>query len=218
MIAFLTCLLLGYLLGSISGALVLGGLRGVDIRQFGSGNAGGTNALRTQGPMFAAGVLTVDFGKGVLAAGLLPLIAPWAGDAWLDRTGGMDHTVLAATSGVAAVLGHVWPLYFRFRGGKGAATAVGATAALAPWCLAPFAGVWLLVLLVTGYAGLATVLAGLSLVPAMWWLGPRPLPAALAAFSVAIPALLLYTHRSNLRRLAAGSENRFEKARLFRRR
>lgn len=212
MIDLLTCLLLAYLLGSISGALVLGGLRGVDIRQLGSGNAGGTNALRTQGPAFAAGVLLVDFGKGVLAAGLLPLVAPWAGDAGLDRTG------LAAASGVAAAIGHVWPLYFRFRGGKGAATAIGAIAALAPWCLAPFAGIWVLSLLVTGYAGLATVLAGLSLVPAMWWLGPRPLPASLAAFSVAIPALLLYTHRGNLRRLVAGSENRFEKARLFRRR
>lgn len=212
MFDLLTCLLLAYLLGSISGALVLGGLRGVDIRELGSGNAGGTNALRTQGPLFAAAVLMVDFGKGMLAATALPRVAPWAGDAWLDPLG------LAVVCGIAAVLGHIWPLYFRFRGGKGAATAVGATAAVAPWCLVPFVVVWVFVLVATGYAGLATVLAGLSLVPVMWWLGPYPLPGALAVFAIAVAVLLLYTHRGNLRRLAVGSENRFDKVRLFRRR
>lgn len=212
MFDLLTCLLLAYLLGSISGALVLGGLRGVDIRTQGSGNAGGTNALRTQGLWFGAAVLLVDAGKGAVAAGVLPLVAPWYGDLWLDRV------ALAASCGMVAILGHVWPLYFRFRGGKGAATAFGATALLAPWCIAPFMLTWLLVLLFTGYAGLATVLAGLTLLPAMWWLGPRPLPVALGGFAVAVALLLVYTHRGNLRRLWSGRENRFDGVRLFRRR
>jgi len=202
----------GYLLGSISGSLALGRLRGVDIRQLGSGNAGGTNALRTVGWKFALGVVLIDVGKGAVAAGLLPLILlqlPFTVFDW--------HT-LAAAAGFAAVLGHVWPLYFRFRGGKGAGTAVGVVAVVAPWCLAPLLLVWVVTIVGTGYVGLATILAGLSIVPAMWLLGPEDLPPALGALAIALAILLIYTHRANLARMRSGSENRFEKARLIRRR
>jgi glycerol-3-phosphate acyltransferase PlsY len=117
-----------------------------------------------------------------------------------------------------SVVGHIWPLYFRFRGGKGAGTAVGAIAVTAPWCLLPLFLVWLVTLIGTGYVGLATILAGLSLVPAMWTLGPDPLPNALAALAILLAVLLVFTHRGNLARMRAGDENRFEKARLIRRR
>lgn len=202
----------GYLLGSISGALFLGRLRGVDIRTMGSGNAGGTNALRTVGWQFALGVVLIDVGKGAAAAGLLPLAAPWLVDDPLN------FMTLAAAGGFTAVLGHVWPVFYRFRGGKGAGTAVGALAVVAPWCLLPLLMVWVLTLIGTGFVGLATILAGLSLVPSMWVLGPNPLPTALAFLAIALPVLLVFTHRANLTRMRAGEENRFDKARLIKRR
>src|SRR5699024_1150530 len=154
------------LLGSISGALLLGRLQGIDIRTIGSGNAGGTNALRTVGWRFALAVVLVDVGKGAIAAGLLPLATS------LLTSQQPDFITLAAAAGGGAVIGHVWPLYFRFKGGKGAGTAVGAMAVIAPWCLAPLLLVWVVTIIGTGYVGLATILAGLSLVPSMWLLGP----------------------------------------------
>ncbi len=212
MTELLLVLIGGYLLGSISGSLLLGSLRGLDIRTMGSGNAGGTNALRTVGWQFALSVVVIDVGKGALAAGLLPLAAP------LVATDPLDFTALAAAGGFMAVVGHIWPVFFGFRGGKGAGTAVGAIAVVAPWCLAPLLLVWLVTLVGTGYVGLATILAGLSLVPSMWTLGPKPLPAALAALAIALAVLLVFTHRANLARMRAGDESRFEKARLLRRR
>lgn len=202
----------GYLLGSISGSLVLGRLKGLDIRDMGSGNAGGTNALRSVGWRFAVAVVLIDVGKGAVAAGLLPLAAMMiAGQppGWVT---------LGAAGGFASVIGHVWPVYFRFRGGKGAGTAVGAVAVVAPWTLAPLLLVWIITIVGTGYVGLATILAGLSLVPSMWLLGPTPLPPALGALAITLAILLVYTHRTNLARMFSGSENRFEKARLLKRR
>jgi len=200
----------GYLLGSISGSLVLGRFRGVDIRALGSGNAGGTNALRTVGWKFALGVVLIDVGKGVLAAAVLPLI--------LASSGSAEWLLFGSVAGFAAVIGHIWPVYFRFKGGKGAGTAVGVVLGLAPWCILPLLTVWLVTIIGTGYVGLATILAGLSLVPAMWLLGPEPLPAALGTLAIALAVILIFTHRENLARMRTGTENRFEKARLIKRR
>src|SRR5512136_3075703 len=109
--------LIGYLLGSLMGALMLGALKGVDIRTLGSGNAGGTNALRTQGKLFALGVVCIDIGKGWFAARVLP---------GLDLPGvGIDPALgrgwLAVACAACATLGHVYPVWWEFRGGKGAA-------------------------------------------------------------------------------------------------
>jgi len=202
--------LAGYLLGSISGSLVLGRLRGIDIRAMGSGNAGGTNALRTVGWGFALGVVLIDVGKGWVAAGLLPLL--------FAEGGSTEFLHYGAVAGFAAVLGHIWPLYFRFRGGKGAGTAVGVVLSVAPWCFLPLLTVWLVTLIGTGFVGLATILAGLSLVPAMWLLGPDPLPPGLGVLAIALAVTLVFTHRENLARMRSGTENRFEKARLIKRR
>jgi acyl phosphate:glycerol-3-phosphate acyltransferase len=205
--------LLGYLLGSISGSLLLGRLHGVDIRSMGSGNAGGTNALRSVGRLFALGVIVIDIGKGIAAARGMPALPLLFGD---SMPLGMTST--GALCGLAAVIGHIWPLYFGFRGGKGAGTAVGVVAVIAPWCILPLVVVWLVTLLGTGFVGLATVLAGLSLVPSMWLLGPEPLPPALGVLAIVLAVLLLFTHRSNLARLRDGTENRFETARMLKRR
>ena len=189
-------LLAAYLLGSLSGSLLLGRLRGVDIRTQGSGNAGGTNAFRTQGWRFALGTVLIDVGKGVAAVLLARALAPeWAHAAAL-----------------AAVAGHVWPLFHGFRGGKGAATLVGALILLWPLALVPVVVLWLLVLLVGGYVGLATVLAA-ALLP-VWALASGAGGADLA-FAGAAALLLAWTHRGNLARLRAGTEHRFERARLL---
>lgn len=191
-------LLVAYLLGSLSGSLLLGRLRGVDIRRHGSGNAGGTNAFRTQGWRFALGVVIVDIGKGALAAWLALRFAP----AW------------AYAAAALAVVGHVWPLWHGFRGGKGAATAVGALLVLWPSALLPLLSVWVLVLVATGYVGLATVLAAASLPAWAAWEAADP---ARLTFALGIALFLAFTHRANLQRLRRGTESRFERVRLLHR-
>ncbi|MGI8560542.1 MAG: glycerol-3-phosphate 1-O-acyltransferase PlsY [Luteimonas sp.] len=196
-----------YALGSLSGSLLLGRLRGVDIRSLGSGNAGGANAFRTQGVKFACAVVVVDVGKGVLAAWLGVRYAPLA-------AGYADATVHGYAAAFAAVLGHVWPLWHGFRGGKGAATLAGGVLVLWPWVTPLLIAVWLGTILVSGYAGLATLLAGLSLALAAWW---SEAAAPRLWFACAAALLLLFTHRGNLARLLRGEESRFRRARLMHR-
>ena len=197
-------LLAAYLLGSLSGSLLLGGLRGVDIREQGSGNAGGTNALRTQGWRFAIGVVAIDVAKGALAAWLALRFAPVG--TWLSVTG---HGYLAAA---LAVVGHVWPLWHGFRGGKGAATGMGGLLVLWPWAAPLLLATWGAVLVATGYVGLATVIGALGLPLWAWMFGAGP---ERMAFALGMAAFIAFTHRANLRRLWHGQENRFERARLL---
>jgi glycerol-3-phosphate acyltransferase PlsY len=208
MTSLIAKIILAYLLGSLSGSLLLGRLKDVDIREQGSGNAGGTNAFRTQGWLFALGVVIIDVGKGFIAAKWIAALPLWGGQAALSPE------VAAMACGFAAVLGHCFPVYHGFRGGKGAGTALGALFVIQPWLIVPMVLVWLITLVASGYVGLATVLAGLSLVPTAWWLGD----AALLVFTVVLALFLLFMHRSNMQRLVSGTENRFERARLFRRR
>lgn len=203
-------LLLAYLLGSISGSLLLGRLRGVDIRHTGSGNAGGTNALRTQGKWFALGVIIIDIGKGVLAAGWLPgLELPGV-------PGSANTSIVTLGCAFAAVLGHVYPLYFGFSGGKGAATFVGATGVVFPWAVPVLLLLWLVVIVATGYVGLATVSAAVGYVVLTVFFVEGADKASHLTYATAGCLLLLYTHRDNIRRLVDGTENRFEKAMFWR--
>lgn len=193
-----------YGLGSLMGGLILGKMKGVDIRQSGSGNAGATNALRTQGKWFALSVFVFDFAKGFVAAGILPQLAS-------------GHAVwLPYACGAGAIAGHVWPVFFRFRGGKGWATSIGTIGAVAPLALLPVLITWVLVLVVSGYVSVGTLLGAVAfpafLVARDGW---RVTPVL--DFAIFVVALILYTHRSNWIRLLRGEENRFEKARLFRR-
>ena len=198
--------LVAYLLGSISGALVLGRFRRVDIRTQGSGSAGGTHALRTQGWAFAAGVVAIDLGKGALAALL--------GDVPLGATG-PSPLAQALCCGLACAIGHVWPVFFGFRGGKGAATLLGALLVVAPGAaVLPFL-VWLGTLATTGYVGLSTVFAGLALPVSMLLVSSGRTFVPLMLFSLAVAALLAFTHRENLKRVRAGTEHRFERARVI---
>ena len=192
-----------YLLGSISGSLLLGRFRGIDIRKQGSGNAGGTNAFRTQGLKFALGVVLIDVGKGALA---VYLALRFSSPAFL--------AVLPYVAAMVAVIGHVWPVYHGFRGGKGAATLVGGMLLLWPMSVLVMLVVWLICLTLTGYVGLSTVVAGFSLL-AFALLDSAPMEVqiftALAAF------LMLFTHRANMQRLWQKNEYRFDKAMIWRR-
>ena len=204
--------LISYLLGSLMGSLLVGYLRGgVDIRDLGSGNAGGTNALRTQGAWFALGVVLIDVGKGILAAGVVP---------GLDIPGvGFDPAVsrewLAVACASAAVIGHVWPVYHRFRGGKGAATLVGTLVVLSPQLLLVVLVVFATVLVLSGYVGLSTMIATASL-PV--WIAMTRMPGALPlfAYTIFMAVFIVYCHRSNIDRMLQGSENRNPKVMLFR--
>ena len=196
-------ILVAYLLGSLSGSLLLGKLRGVDIRTQGSGNAGGTNAFRTQGAMFALGAVAVDIGKGALAAWLGLRFADGGNVAWLPYA-----------SAFAAAIGHVWPIWHGFRGGKGAATVIGGIAVLWPAAVPVLLAVWICVLILTGYVGLSTMLAGLALAVLAVTM---QVDQTRLIFAAATALLLLFTHRANIARLRAGNESRFEKARLLHR-
>jgi len=200
-------LLLSYLIGSVVGSLLLGRLRGVDIRDFGSGNAGSTNALRTQGKAFALGTALIDVGKGIFAALVIARLG-WFGEPLLDPTSE------ALACAFAAAVGHCYPLFHGLRGGKGAGTLFGALLVLFPWVGLATLGVWALVLTTTGYVGLGTVIAGLAF-PLLLWLLVSPLAAPTLTLSIVAGLFLAFTHRSNLLRLRAGNESRFERARIL---
>lgn len=198
-------ILAGYLLGSISGSLLLGRLRGIDIRRQGSGNAGGTNALRTQGVRFALGVIVIDVGKSALAA--------WLGGYGIAEP--RHALIVALLAGAAAVAGHVWPVFFGFRGGKGVASVLGVLLVLWPTGALIMVVTALLVLGITGYVGLGSIVAGLGLIPAAALVTPEPQRWVWVAAAAVIAAFILFTHRTNVQRLRAGTENRFERARVL---
>ena len=198
---------LSYLLGSIVGGLVVGRLRGgVDIRRLGSGNAGGTNALRTQGKGFAFWVMLIDIGKGWLAT---RVIAPFHAT--------QPFGWVAVACGIAAIIGHVYPIWYGFRGGKGVATLVGAALGLDVWLLIPMLLTWLIVVMLFGFVGLGSMLGALALAVAGAAGGWEP-RAALITFGVLTAILIAFTHRSNIARMRAGTEPRAMRLWLFGRR
>jgi acyl phosphate:glycerol-3-phosphate acyltransferase len=184
---------LSYLLGSINGALIIGRVRGVDIRKHGSGNAGGTNALRTQGKSFAIAVMIIDILKGVVPIFLFPalLIPGIALDPLISREW------LVFSCGISAVVGHCYPIWFNFEGGKGAATVLGVVAAVSPILLVPGLITWVLLLKLFGFVGLATIAAGLAM-PAFVLITSWPENEPLFLFSLALGIFVLFTHRSNI--------------------
>ncbi len=203
-------LLIAYLLGTLLGSLLLGRLRGVDIRSMGSGNAGATNAMRTQGKLFGFLVLLIDIAKGMLAVWWLPSAALPA----IGIDAGVSREWLTVACGFAVIVGHVYPVWFDFRGGKGAATVVGVVAALELRLLLPLLLSWIIVLLVSGYVGLATMVSTLVLAAAVVMLEPGNIP--LCSFCAAVAAFVIFTHRSNIARMRAGKENRVRRLWLFR--
>ncbi|MDY6948000.1 MAG: glycerol-3-phosphate 1-O-acyltransferase PlsY [Pseudomonadota bacterium] len=204
--------LLAYLLGSLIGSLLVGQLRGgVDIRKLGSGNAGGTNALRTQGWSFAVWVMLIDIGKGWLAAGLLaPMNLPGIG---IDPQ--VERDWLAVACATAVVLGHVYPVWYGFRGGKGAATLIGVLIGLEPAAVLPVFAVWIVTVMLSGFVGLGTMLAVASF-PAYLALTQAEPALALLIFGCAMTLFVCYTHRANIERMRSGTESRARRLWLLR--
>ncbi len=205
--------LLSFLIGSLNGSLVLGKmLGGPDVRSVGSGNAGGTNALRARGRWFALGVVIIDVGKGFVAAALvpgmsLPGVAP-------DPA--LSPTWLALACAGAAVVGHCYPVWFGFAGGKGGATTVGVLLALAPGVLLPAVATWLLVVATTGFVGLATMLAA-AVMPAFVGFTRLAGNVELFVFLLLLALFIVYTHRENVTRMLRHQENRMASLMILRR-
>jgi glycerol-3-phosphate acyltransferase PlsY len=186
----IVALLIGYLFGSVPFGLVLTKIAGTqDLRSIGSGNIGATNVLRTGRKGLAAATLIFDMLKGTAAVVL---------------AGYLDGPNAAMVAGLGAFLGHLYPIWLKFRGGKGVATYIGVLIGLFWPAAAVFGAVWLAAAFTTRYSSLAALVAAFVTPIFLWWLGH----AALAALAAVLTLMTFYTHRENIRRLLAGTEGR----------
>ena len=182
---------LGYLVGSVPFAYLLARRRGIDLREAGSGNVGAANVLRTSGPGSAAAAMCLDATKGALAV----FVA--------QRLGA--GTAMQAAAGLAAVIGHIYPVWLGFRGGKGVATAAGAFAVLAPAAMLVASAAFVAAVGATRYISVGSVVGAISLAVATV-AGDAPLPVSIGATGAAL--MILHRHRANLARVMAGTERR----------
>ncbi|MFA6742587.1 MAG: glycerol-3-phosphate 1-O-acyltransferase PlsY [Candidatus Neomarinimicrobiota bacterium] len=214
MLTLIAILLLSYLIGSIPTAIIVGKItKNIDIRQYGSGNAGGTNAFRVLGWKAGLFVSLFDVAKGVFATAFISQIR-------LD-TPPLDSAWLMILAGVCAILGHTYTIFAGFKGGKGVATGAGMIVALYPIAFLICLLIFALVLFSTGLVSVSSISAALGLPIVLWILNhfrSFSIEPALLIFSIFIPIFIIFTHRSNIRRLLKGEEKPFEKLILLRRR
>ena len=206
--------LMSYIMGSTPTSIIMGRItKGIDIRKHGSGNAGGTNVFRVLGFKQALVVVVVDGFKGWLP---VAIIAPY----FFDKQIIPDLGFVQIFCGFAAVLGHIYTIFSGFKGGKGVGTLGGMLIALFPTAFPFCLAVAIITIITTGYVSLASILAATSLPVFLFTLPPflsvEPAPLSLLVFSLLIPWLIIFTHRSNLQRLRNGEENRIVKAMIFR--
>lgn len=183
--------LFGYLAGSVPFAFLLARRAGIDVRVAGSGNVGAANVLRTTGAWRAVAVMSLDVAKGAAAVLVANLVA---GGVWI-----------AALTGAAAIVGHIYPVWLRFHGGKGVAVAAGVFSVLSPIATGVAATLFLIIVWMTRYVSLGSIAATLALPPVAWWAGA---PRAVVFAAAGSGALILFRHRANLRRLRRGTERR----------
>jgi glycerol-3-phosphate acyltransferase PlsY len=188
-------IVLAYLMGSIPFAFLLSRQRGVDLRQAGSGNVGATNVLRTTGTGRAVAAMVLDGVKGTVAVLLAQLLSL-----------GLAATVAAAC---ASVMGHVYPVWLRFKGGKGVATAAGAFAVLSPGALGIAVAVFIVAVAITRFISVGSMAAALTLAIVTVF---TDAPGAVTMGAVAMTTVIVFRHRGNLARLAAGTERRVGRA------
>jgi glycerol-3-phosphate acyltransferase PlsY len=203
---------ISYLVGSIPTSIIVGkAVKGIDIRNYGSGNAGGTNSFRVMGWKAGILVVSVDIFKGFAAA------------AWLSRinlfgTVSESGMLVPILAGAAVALGHCFTIFAGFKGGKGIATSAGVLLALFPLPLMVSVIAFTLVLITSGYVSLGSLVAAAVFPVTMliFYLStPGYTGSSALVFSFVLSAFIFYTHRSNIKRLIAGKENRFEKVRIF---
>jgi len=194
---------LSYLIGALPTAFLVAKAHGIDIRKVGSGNVGATNVFRTLGKWWGLFTFTMDALKGLIPALVFPAIA----GAWLGYDGKREYLGLVCAG--LAVAGHNWPVYLRFKGGKGVATSTGALIGLAPLAGAIGLGTWVLIFLPTRFVSLSSITAALAVAASAWIFhrGNGPvLPSVLTLLAV----VLIVRHRDNMVRLLRGTENRIE--------
>lgn len=211
-IQLLLLLLLSYITGSIPTSIILGKIvKGIDIREHGSGNAGGTNVFRILGWKPALVVVVIDIFKGWLPPAIYATIL-FQGQP-ITNIG-----IVQILCGFAAVLGHTYTIFAGFRGGKGIGTLAGMLLALFPIALPLCIIVFIITLILTGYVSLSSILATVALPIILLVLpifGIQQTTSSLLIFALLVPLFAIFTHRSNIVRLRDGTENRFEKARIF---
>jgi glycerol-3-phosphate acyltransferase PlsY len=194
-------IVLGYLLGAIPFGLIIGRMAGgVDLRRFGSGRTGATNALRTIGAKGAALVFVLDFAKGLVAVLLVRWL--WGGDASVTEW-------IAAAAGFAAIVGHIWSVFIRFTGGRGVATSTGALIGMAPWSLIVLAPLVIIIIWRSRYVSLGSVSGALAapiVVALLYLVGVAS--AAAIAYALAAGLLVTFAHSDNIGRLRAGTERK----------
>ena len=184
--------IVAYLIGSVPFALLLARRWGAaDLRRIGSGNLGAANVLRASGVKAGVLVAVLDITKGAVSVMLAQRFA--------------DHAAAPAAAGLAAIVGHIYPVWLRFRGGKGVATACGVFSVLTPFAIPPALGIFVIAVWLTKYISLGSMLASVALPPIAYATG-SPAPAVAAAFVAS--AIIVFRHRSNLVRLRTGTERR----------
>jgi acyl phosphate:glycerol-3-phosphate acyltransferase len=204
MIDYLQVILIvgAYLLGSIPTAVWLGkAIAGIDVREHGSGNAGATNTIRVLGLRIGIPVLIIDVLKGWTAVKLVLL-----SDFIPDSSAWVNFKIALA---FAALLGHIFPVFVGFRGGKGVATLLGGVIAIVPLAAAVAVGIFIVVLILTKYVSLSSMVAGLSFPFSVVFL-IKSAPPSLVVFSVFVGVLLILTHKKNIQRLLKKQETRFD--------
>jgi len=194
---FLGCAIISYLLGSIPTGFLWGKARGIDIRAVGSGNIGATNVMRVLGRGPGIAVLLLDAAKGFLPVFFAPRVFP-----------GVDRSGLQIICCISVIAGHNWTCWLKFKGGKGIATSAGGLLAFLPGPLLCALGVWLVVFAIGRYVSLASISAAVA-IPIATWLIEKD--GTLCAFAAVLGAVAIYKHKSNIRRLLAGTENRVGK-------
>lgn len=194
-------IILAYFIGSIPTAIIISKLFfNIDIREYGSGNMGATNTFRVLGPKFGTIVMVGDMLKGILAVALYNLLPYYL-------TNELDRTNLMIGLGLAAVIGHIYPIWADFRGGKGVATLFGMVLAIQPIVAINCVGVFLIVLYLTRYVSLSSIIAGVALPICVLWIYNEK-EVFYRVFAVAVAALIVLTHQKNISRLLKGNEGR----------
>jgi acyl phosphate:glycerol-3-phosphate acyltransferase len=196
-------IVIAYLIGSIPTAVwVSKGFFGIDIREYGSGNAGATNTFRVLGSRWGTFVMIIDMLKGVAATSLYILL-PY----YTNMTSEWDRTNFMVGLGLAAVLGHIFPIWADFRGGKGVATLFGMILAIQPLVAVLCVGIFLLVLYLTRFVSLSSILASIAFAVFILVIFNEKEPLY-RAFAIAVALLVVLTHQKNITRLLRGSESK----------
>jgi glycerol-3-phosphate acyltransferase PlsY len=200
-VIYFTAALIAYLLGSIPFGFIAGRIAGIDVRQHGSGNIGATNTLRVLGKKYGYAVFVGDVSKGFLAVRIA---------LWLAQFNPSTSYLIGILAALFVVVGHSFPVWLRFRGGKGVAAATGACLGLLPVATLIAVMVWIAVFVVFLFVSLASIVAAIALPLSAWLLGNAGDPIVLG-FSGLIAGLIIFRHRSNIVRLLQGREPRFDR-------